>query len=306
MSLGTSFLKVQKIVVKNAPTILAVMGAIGAAASVGLAIDGTLKAKRELERIEREEKGESYYKAKEAQHLIESGETNTDICKALNVKVVNTDEEADEYIENLIEMPEMTTKQKILFYAKHYAPAAIMLGASMFCIFGSNHISKKRIAQLAGAYILSETTLKDYKEKVEETIGKKKAQDIKDEFVQDRVLNNPSTEANTDIPNMGNVPDLTLWYDVNSDRYFYSNIDLIRKAEIEGQRLLEKNGSVTANDIYAVLGIKEIPYGDDLGWQKNLNSEVILKTGAVLDDRGNPVGTLTMDVRPSNAWLSEV
>ena len=305
MSLGTTFLKIQKVVVKNAPTILAVMGAVGAVAATGLAIDGTLKAQEELDRRAREEKGESYYKAQEAHHLIEKGWSNSAICKSLDVKVKN-DEEADEYIKELVDLKVMTTKEKILFYTKYYAPAAIMLGASIFCIFSGNHISKKRIIQLTGALAASTVSLNEYKDKVTEVVGKKKAQEIKDELIQDKVLNNPATEANTFIPNMGNQPDLSLWYDTVSDRYFYSNIDYIRKAEIEAQRMLEKNGFVSMNDVYAILGIREIPLGDDCGWSKDMNGSVILETGAVLDDKGNPVGTLAMDVRPSNAWLSEV
>lgn len=306
MSIGTTFLKIQKVVVKNAPTILAVMGAVGAVAATGLAIDGTLKAQEELERIARAEKGESYYKAQEAQHLIEKGWANKAICETLDVKVVKTEEEADEYIKDLIELKPLTTKEKIIFYAKHYAPAAIMLGVSVFCIFSGNHISKKRIIQLTGALALSQKSLVEYKEKVEEIVGNKKAQEINDELTQDKVLNNPATSANTVIPNMGNQPDLSLWYDTVSDRYFYSNIDYIRKAEIEAQKMLEKNGFVSMNDVYAILGIREIPLGDDCGWSKDINGSVMLETGAVLDDKGNPVGTLSMEVRPSNAWLSEV
>ena len=306
MSLGTTFLKIQKVVVKNAPTILAVMGAVGAVAATGLAIDGTLKAQEELDRRAREEKGESYYKAQEAQHLLEEGHSNTDICKALNVKVAKTEEEAKEYVADLVSLKPLTAKEKILLYTKHYAPAAIMLGASIFCIFSGNHISKKRIIQLTGALAASTVSLNEYKDKVTEVVGKKKAQEIKDELVQDKVLNNPSTEANTFIPNMGNQPDLSLWYDTTSDRYFYSNIDYIRKAEIEAQRMLEENGYVSMNDVYAILGIRSIPLGDDCGWSKDMNGSVILETGAVLDNHGNPVGTMSMEVRPSNAWLSEV
>lgn len=313
MSVGTAFLKIQKVVVKNAPTILAIMGAVGAAASVGLAINGTLKAQEELDRLAREEKGESYYKAQEAQHLIEEGQSNRDICKTLKVKIVKTDEEADEYIKELISIKPMTTKEKIIFYAKHYAPAAIMLGASVFCILSGNHISKKRILQLAGALALSQKQLQEYKSKVEEVIGAKKAEDINNEIIQDKILKNPPTDANTVIPNMGNIPDLSLWYDVASDRYFFSSIDYIRKAEIEAQRMLEKNGSLTRNDVYGILGIREIDLAEDRSWvydsdNSGIHNQVILKTGAMLDDKGNPVGTLEMnDISlPSNEWFSQV
>lgn len=312
MSLGTTFLKVQKVIVKNAPTILAVMGAVGAVASVGLAIDGTLKAQEELDKLAREQKGDSYYKAQEAQHLMEKGWSNSAICKTLDAEVKN-DEEADEYINELVDLEIMTTNDKILFYAKHYAPAAIMLGASIFCIFSGNHISKKRILQLTGALALSRKSLSEYKSKVEEMIGTKKANEINDEVIQDKILKNPPTKANTIIPQMGNVPDLSLWYDVASDRYFFSSIDYIRKAEVEAQRMLEKNGSLSRNDVYAILGIREIDLAETRSWiydseDSGVHHQVILKTGAMLDDKGNPVGTLEMNdlALPSNEWFSEV
>lgn len=312
MSLGTTFLKIQKVVVKNAPTILAVMGAVGAVAATGLAIDGTLKAQEELDKIARAEKGESYYNAQKAHHLIEKGWSNSAICNSLDIKVKN-DKEADEYVKELVDLKVMTTKEKIIFYTKYYAPAAIMLGTSIFCIFSGNHISKKRILQLTGALALSQKSLVEYKDKVEELVGKKKAQDIEDEVIQEKILKNPPTEANTVIPSMGNLPDLSLWYDVDSDRYFYSNIEYIRKAEIEAQRMLEQNGSLTRNDVYGILGIKEIPLADYSTWiydpdNSGVHNQVVLKTGALLDDRGNPVGTLTMNdlELPSDQWMGEV
>lgn len=313
MSLGTAFLKIQKVVVKNAPTILAVVGAIGAAASVGLAIEGTIKAQEELDKRAREEKGESYYKAQEANHLLEEGFSNTDICKKLNVKVVNTEEEAKEYIEDLVSLKPLTTSEKIWLYIHNYAPAGIALGLSLLCIFSGNHISKKRILQLTGALALSQKSLNEYKDKVLEMVGHKKAEEINDEVIQEKILKNPPTDSNTVIPSMGNIPDLSLWYDVASDRYFFSNIDYIRKAEIEAQRMLEKNGSLTRNDVYGILGIREIDLAEDRSWiydkeNNGVHNQVILKTGAILDDKGNPVGTLEMNdvVLPTNEWFSQM
>lgn len=313
MSIGTTFLKVQKIVIKNAPTILAVCGAIGAAASVALSIDGTLKAQKELEKKAREEKGESYYKAKEAQHLIDEGMSNTDICKTLKVKVVNTPEEANEYVTDLVKFEPISTGDKAKIYIKSYGPAALMFALSAFCIFSGNHISKTRILQLTGALALSRKSLSEYKDKVEEIIGTKKAQEINDEVIQERILRNPPTDANTYIPNMGNRPNLTLWYDVQSDRYFYSNTDIIRRAELEAQRQLEKNGVLTRNDVYGILGIREIDLADGCRWvydpdDSGVRNRIIFKTGAFLDDNGCPVGTLEMnDIDlPSDQWCGEI
>lgn len=306
MSVGSFFLKTQKLIVKNAPTILAVVGAVGAGAATFLAVDGTLKAQEEIAKHRKDVMGDDYYKALQAQDLLSKEVSDIDICKELSVKVVNTEEEAQEYVANLVTFPELEFKEKAFIYCKYYFPAALTLGVSVFCIFSGLHISKKRIAQLTGAYLLSQKSLKEYKDKVEEVVGKSKAQTIEDNSVQDKVLNNPATGANTYIPSMGNQPDLSLWYDVTSDRYFYSNIDIIKRTELEAQKMLEKNGSISLNDIYGILGIKEIPLGDDLGWEKYEGTEVFLETGAVLDDKGNPVGTLSMEVHPSSYWLGEV
>jgi hypothetical protein len=109
------------------------------------------------------------------------------------------------------------------------------------------------------------------------------------------------------------MPDLSLWYDVDSDRYFYSNVDIIRRAQHDAQMQLEQNGTLTRNDIYGILGIRDIPLAEYSTWiydpdPSGVHNQIILRTGAALDDKGNPVGTLQMNdlELPSNQWLSEV
>jgi hypothetical protein len=193
-----------------------------------------------------------------------------------------------------------------MIYAKAYAPTAIMTAASILCIFGGNHISKQRIASLAGAYILKETAFEEYKQKAEDIIGKKKANNISDEIIQQHIDKNPPTDANTLQSNLPNAVQMSLWYDETSNRYFYSNAEYIRRAELEGNRMLEKNGFVGINDIYALLGIEEIPLGDHLGWDKEANGEVIIEIGSALLGPDVPCGTIKMEVHPTAAWLSEV
>ncbi len=54
-----------------------------------------------------------------------------------------------------------------------YIPAAV--GAiSVFCLIGASSTNLRRNAALATAYTLSESTLKEYQEKVVETIGEKR------------------------------------------------------------------------------------------------------------------------------------
>ena len=99
---------------------------------------------------------------------------------------------------------------------------------------------------------------------------------------------------------------MSLWYDETSNRYFYSNAEYIRRAELEANRMLDKNGFVGINDVYSILGLDEIPLGDDMGWQKDINGEVTIEIGTALLGPDVPCGTIRMEVRPTSAWLSEV
>ena len=292
-------LKIQKVLVKNAPTILAVMGAVGTVAAVCMSSDAALKATQAIEEAEREAKGDDYELYSESKKLAKKGYKETAIAKQLDISEDKID---------VIKSP-LSKADKVWIYAKAYGPTAIMTAASVLCIFGSNHINKKRIASLAGAYLMSETALKEYKEKAKEVVGAKKAQEISDELIQDKIDKNPPNPnqvANTDTPAMTNIVDLSLWYDKVSDRYFYSSADRIRKAEIQAQKMLEKNGFVSVNDVYAILGLREVSLGQEVGWDKKKNNDVMLIIGGGLDPDGNPVGTLDMDVYPSSEWLSAV
>lgn len=307
------FLKLQRIASKNAPTALAVLGGAAALGAVIFAIKGTMDAQDEIEQLEREVKTVEYDEYRQAKKLKKSGMSDDDICNQLGVCGVKKEDGSmltkAEIVSDILNMPEDMTKKKLIVYAKNYAPAAVFVGLSWFCIYSSCRVSSKRLATLASAYILSEKARKEYEDKAEQLIGKKKAQDIRDEIIQDHINKNPASKAkmaNVDVAAQSNMPDLSIWYDVVSDRYFYSSADRIRRCEIDAQRMLDKNGFVSINDIYAILGLKDIPIGNDIGWQKDMNPDVALVIGGGLDDLDNPIGTLEMDVHPSSAWLSEV
>jgi len=304
--IASTFLKVQKVIIKNAPTILTVCGALGAGASVALAINGTLKCQRILSEYEREQDGPCHRDCVEARYLLEQGDDAQTICDKLGkTEYTKEADDAENYISDLVKIKPMSTGDKIWMYIRSYAPAVITLGLSIGCIFGANHINKVRMLQLAGAYALSRKELKEYKDKVKETIGDKKFNELSDSIVQDKILKNPPTEANTITPNMSNVPNLSLWYDDFSDRYFYSNADYIRRAETEANVQLNKYRELSPNDIYNLLGIKDCPAGDDVRWRQNDDNtvKVILKIGTMLDDKQQPVGTMEMNSAPSSDYF---
>ena len=251
--MSASILKtVQQGLVKNAPMILTVVGALGTVATAVLASESALKAEKLIEEAENPSKAD-----------------------------------------------------KALIYAEAYAPPVAIVAASLMCIFGANHVNHQRIAALAGAYILSETAFEEYKEKAEEMLGSKKVQQIKDEVIQKHVdENQPNMDNVYMTPNEPNAG--ALWFDETSQRYFHSSGDRLRKIENEANKILQKDGWVSLNDIYDLIGIPGIKLGDNLGWSTSMNSDVDMHIGGALTEGDQPCGTICLDPKPSSWWFSEL
>ena len=158
--------------------------------------------------------------------------------------------------------------EELNFYEKfkicwpNYIPMAITGGVSIACIIGSNTVNMRRQAALISAYSMSESMLKEYKDKVIETIGKKKEESIRDSIQEDRIKKNPPKEEDIFITGKGE----TLCMDAYSGRYFKSDIEHIKKKENEFNADLLRCMALTLNDWYDYLGLEHIKVGDQLGW----------------------------------------
>ena len=145
--------KAGQVMVKNSPSILTGVGAVGVVTTAMMAVRATPRAMLILtdERLTREETNKVAW-GKEA-HL---------------------------------------TKMEIIKLTwKCYVPTIIMGGLTIGCIISANHINLRRNAALASVYGLTEAALKEYQSKVVETFGETKAQQVKDAIAKDRVENNP-------------------------------------------------------------------------------------------------------------------
>ena len=119
-----------------------------------------------------------------------------------------------------------------------YVPAAVTGVLSMTCLIGASSVNLRRNAALATAYTLSESALKEYREKVVETIGEKKEQAVQDAVAKERISKSPVTNQEVIITEKGN----TLCYDVISGRYFKSDIEKLKRAANDlSRRMLDVN-----------------------------------------------------------------
>ena len=114
---------------------------------------------------------------------------------------------------------------------KCYIPTAISATGTIGCIVGSHYCSSKQREALASAYLLSQTTLQKYQEKVTERIGKNKARDLREEV--DYELAEIKAPAAYFASQLADAIDTghgkTLFYDIPGERFFYSDVNYMDK-----------------------------------------------------------------------------
>ena len=173
-----------------------------------------------------------------------------------------------------------------------YIPSAIVGTASVLCLIGASSTNFRRNAALATAYTLSESTLKEYQEKVVETIGEKKERDIREQVAKEKMVKNPVREVIL-TEKGGN----TICYDVISGRYFKSDRDTISRIVNDLNRRMRDEMYVSLNDFYYELGLDSTKMGDDLGW--NIDKGYIeIDFSSHLDANGTPCLVMDYQVAP--------
>lgn len=184
-------------------------------------------------------------------------------------------------IEDLKELGhEFTTKEKVGLVWKEYIPPAIAVVGTIGFIVTANSISSTRLAALAAAYKISEKQITEYKDKVQETFGKNKESEMRDQLAQDRVNNNPP-HGQIMLPSQH-----VLCYDAYSSRYFRSDMQTLKKAQNELNRgmMMGSHQVATLSDWYDKIGMSNTKFSDDIGWNSENQVELDIRTTIADDD----------------------
>lgn len=166
-----------------------------------------------------------------------------------------------------LDVDKLTPVETVKATWKCYVPAAVTGTVSVACLIGSNSVNAKRNAALATAYKISETAFSDYREKVVETIGEKKERAVLDKVSEKQVKNYPVSETSVIVTGKGK----TLFFEPLSHRYFYSDLEKIKRAENKLNKEIITDPfeyGVTVNDFYDEIGIPRTATGDGLGWKR--------------------------------------
>lgn len=244
LSLAYAVKSMRTFAVKHAPELLTGFGIAGMLTTVVMAVKATPKAVR----------------------LLDSEKAN---------RLKNNVRDEDENIKGLIKVSDdkngeyghyrLPIKDTIKIAWKLYAPSAILCAVSVACLIGANSVNTKRNTALATAYALSETAIRDYRQKVIENVGDKKEDLIHTSVVQEKLDANPVSDSEVIITDAGT----TLCYDVLSGRYFQSDKSKIDRAINELNRTIVRDDYASLNDFYDLIGIDQTGIGNMLGWNTN-------------------------------------
>lgn len=183
------------------------------------------------------------------------------------------------------------------------APPVIMGAATISCIVGSHSVSSRRIAALSAAYSLSESTVKNLNNKMEEILGEKKTRAIKDAVMKDKLHADAEKDRKTLSDNNFVIPGdgTVLCKDLYSGRLFYSNAEKIKQAIAKCSYDIVSDMWISLNDFYYEINspqLEPIPMGEDLGWNiddTNAGKLPITLT-ALLTDDGKPCLCVDYDI----------
>lgn len=172
------------------------------------------------------------------------------------------------------------------------APVATCAG-SIICACKGYKDANKIIASLSAAYTFAQTELVEYKDKLPELLGDKKASEVEAAVAQEKVNNNPISDNKIVVTGQGDV----LCYDTFSGRYFRSNAEKIRQKVNDLNEQLMDEYYISLNEFYYMLGLPEIKLGFDEGFCID-SGKLKMKFSTVLNEDDVPVLVLNYDISP--------
>ena len=274
------FVKACKVgLTKNAPTILTMTGITAMASSTYWAVKATPKALalKEKAEVEKNKKAGTFK----------------------NQKMHYYDEKEGAFVDGFQNWVPLTKLEIVQTCWRCYAPAFItgILGAA--CLIGANSMNLRKNAALAAAYALSETNFKEYREKTLEEVGEKKEEKIRNAVAEEKITKNPVNTST--VLETGNGD--TLCYDAICGRYFKSSIENLRSNLVDLNMSLMKEGSISLNEYYALIGLPEGEFTYYLGW--NLNEcyeKVELNPHAILTPDEKRTPCMVLEFKPAPVY----
>ena len=175
------------------------------------------------------------------------------------------------------------------------APPIIAGAVTTGCIIGSNSVQRNRLATLSAAYTFADARLRDYKTKMNETLGDSKAQRVREAISKEHLKNNPLTEKTAIIATgLGDQ----LCFDEYTAKYFYCSAEAIGQAMLKLSYRLQSEMWIDLNEFYDEIRLPMCKMGNDLGWSIDDSDKgrIPVYYTAILDDYNRPCLCVQFDV----------
>lgn len=182
--------------------------------------------------------------------------------------------------------------------AKELAPIfikpAIAGGLTLTFLIGSTTLNQRRQAALASMYALSESSLKEFEDKVTAEIGEKKVEKIHDSINEDRVKANPPEQNQIIMTGNGE----SLCYESLTGRYFKSDLEKIRQIVNTINNKINSGEFVSVNDYCDLIGLPDSELGWDLGWGMASTGLLDVRYTSCISEDGKPVLVIEHKIKP--------
>ena len=164
-------------------------------------------------------------------------------------------------------------KERVGLVWKLYIPPAASGITTIACIVGLQRVSSRRTAAAVTAYAVAERGLSEYREKVEEQLGKTKEQKFQDAIAQDKVDATPPS-AEMMIIHTGRP----LFCELFTMRYLRCDMETLKQAERKVNDEAGRDIYVTLTEFYDMIGLPQTSQSDDLGWDASRPLELRIST----------------------------
>jgi hypothetical protein len=175
-----------------------------------------------------------------------------------------------------------------------YIPTIFMGGVTIGSQLTALNVSNRRQAAMALALAVSDTTLREFQDKATELYGERKAGKIKEEVIADRLAKNPPIDGMVLDTGKGK----SLFYDNYTGRYFMSDIDIVRRVELDLNQDLLQGYFISLNDLYERLNVPIITAGDEIGWDIQYEGKIDLGPVWQAAPTNSDIACCVIDPRP--------
>ena len=143
----------------------------------------------------------------------------------------------------------------------YFVPPVLSAAATVTSVIGASTTLNKRNAALLSLYGAADTALTEYKSKMVEILGEKKAGEVTSAVSKDRI---DRKEQGSEVLIVGSGE--ALFHDSMSGRYFFSTVDKLQAIRNEINAEVIHQNYVFLNKLYSDVGLSTTVLGDQVGW----------------------------------------